>query len=108
MIWRLFELGGRLAAEHRDHIFYGDHVELVVDFEVNGNCIFGVEKDFVVLFERYVLVVLDLRADRNDSSGDGWDFSSVWEGDTTAGLPLGFVFSDQNAVADWFDIVEVR
>lgn len=105
---RLVEVGRRLAAEHRDDVFYGDDVELVVDLEVDGDCVFGVEKDFVVLFEGYVLIVFDLLADRNDSTGNRWNFGRVREGDTAPGLPFRFVFSDENAVSDRFDVVKVR
>ena len=38
-----------VASEHRDNVIHGDNEQLVVVFKVNGDRVFGVEQDLVVL-----------------------------------------------------------
>ncbi len=80
---------------------------MVIRLEIDGDCVFGVEQDFVVLAERNVFVVFDLTANRYDSSGNGWDFGGVWEGDSPFGFPFGFVFADEDPCPHGFNVVKL-
>ena len=106
-----FELTGffawaRLLTKHRDDILDGNDVQLVVGFKVDGNGVFRVEDDFVVLSEGHVLVVLDLPTDTDDSAGDRGDLRGIGQGDPPFGFPFGFVFEDQDSGPDWLDRFE--
>ena len=106
-----FELTGffawaRLLAKHRDDVFDGNDVQLVVGFKVDGNGVFRVEDNLVVLSERHVLVVLDLPTDTDDSAGYRGDLRGIWQGDTPFGFPFGFVFEDQDSGPDRLDRFE--
>ena len=94
------------AAEDRDDVFNRDHKELIVRLEIDGDGVFRVEENFVVLPQRHVLVVFDHLGDGDDATGDGGDFSGIGEGDPSFGLPLGFILADENSVTDGLDVFE--
>jgi hypothetical protein len=64
------------------------------------------KNDLVVLSKRHVLVVLDLTADGNDSTGDSGDFGCVGERDPALGLPLGFILQNQDSGSYRLDCFE--
>lgn len=104
---RIFIWAGFLS-KHRDDIFDGHDVELVVWFEIDWDSAFRVEDNFVVLSKRHIIVVFDLATDCDDTAGDGRNFGRIWEGDSTFGFPFGFVFEHQNASSDRLDSFKRR
>lgn len=104
---RIFIWAGFLS-KHRDDIFDGHDVELVVWFEIDWDSAFRVEDNFVVLSKGHIIVVFDLATDRDDTAGDGRNFGRIWEGDSTFGFPFGFVFEHQNASSDRLDSFKRR
>jgi hypothetical protein len=104
---RIFIWAGFLS-KHRDDIFDGNDVELVVWFEIDWDSAFRVEDNFVVLSKGHIIVVFDLATDRDDTAGDGRNFGRIREGDSTFGFPFGFVFEHQNASSDRLDSFKRR
>ncbi len=90
-------------AEYSDDIFDGDDEESVVAFEIDGDCLFGVEEDAVVLSDGVVDVVFDLGGDGDDAACDGGDLDFVGEMNSRLGLFFVFVLADQYTGADGFD-----
>jgi len=104
--WSQLLLHRFLLAEDRNDILDRYDEQLVIGFEINWDGVFGVEENLVVLSQRYVLIVSHLAANGNDSTGDRGDFGRVGKSDSTLGFSLGFVFEDEHARSDWFDVLE--
>ncbi len=95
------ELG--FFAEDGDDIFDGDDEEAVVAFEIDGDGVFRVEEDLVVLTDGVVGVVFDECGDGDDAAGDCGDLDFVGEVDAGLGLLFVLVFADEDTVAEGFD-----
>lgn len=93
----------RLFAEDRDDIFDRDDKKLIVGFEIDGNCVLGVEENLVVLAERNVFIVFDKSADGDNSSSNGWDFRSVGKRYPPFRFSFGLIFEDKNSRSDRLD-----
>lgn len=102
LVFGLFR--GGLAPEDGDDVIDGDHEELIIGVEIDGDGIFGMEEDFVVLPQRDVLVVLDLMRNRDDTTRDRGDFGLIRQRDAPLGFPFRFVFAHDDAHSDRFDV----
>jgi hypothetical protein len=92
-----------LSSKDGDDVFYFDYEEAVVAFEIYGDGAFGVEKDFVVLFQGVLGGGFDLGRDGYDAAGDGGDFNVVGQLNAALGLLLVLVFAYQDPLANGFD-----
>ena len=95
-----------LAAEDGDDVFDRHHEELVVGLEIDGDRVFRVEQDLVVLPQGKVFVVFDLGGDGDDPAGDRGNLGLVGQGDAPLGFPFGFVLADEDAGSNRFDVFE--
>jgi hypothetical protein len=68
--------------------------------------VLGVEQHAVVLPDRVVLVVVDLRADRDDAPRQRRDLDLVGQVQARLGLLLVLVLADQDPAADRLDDLE--
>ncbi len=68
-------------------------------FELDGNCLAGIEEHFVVLPDRLVLVVFDGLADGDDAAGDDGDLVAVGQDDAAFGFALVVVLANDDALA---------
>ena len=65
------------TTKDRDDVVNGNHIKLVVVFQIYWDCVLGMEENFVVLAQRQFFIVFDHRTDRDDSPCDGWDLGRV-------------------------------
>jgi len=64
------------------------------------------EQNFVVLPQRHVLIVLDLRRDGHDPPGDRRNLRRIGQGDAPLRLPLRLVLADEHAGSNRFDVFQ--
>lgn len=95
-----------VLAKDRDYIFHGHDKQLIVRLKIDRNRVLGVEEDFVILPQWHILVMGYLATDGNDSPGNGGYFGRVGKSDSTFRFPFGFVFEDEHARSDRFDVLE--
>ena len=96
----------RFTANDGNDVLDGDDKQLVVGFEIDRNGVLRMKDDFVVLFQRQVIIVFDGRRNGHDPAGDGGDFSRIGQGNSAPGLPLRRIFPHQDPVADGLDEFE--
>ena len=77
---------------------------MIVRIEVDRNRFFGVKQNLVILPQRYVFVMFDERRNGHDPARDRGDFGVIGQGDSSLGLTLRVIFSDDNAGPDRFDV----
>lgn len=95
-----------MFAKHRDDVFDGHDVELVIGLKIDRDSIFWVEDNLIVLAQGHIRIVLNLAADGDDSAGYGGDFGGIRQSDPPFGLPFGLVFKNQDSGSDGFDGLE--
>lgn len=62
------------ATENSHNVFHRHDVELIVWFKIDGDRVFGMEQDFVILSERNRFILFYLMTYRDNPTGDSRDF----------------------------------
>jgi hypothetical protein len=68
---------GWLAAKNGNDILDGNDIQLIIRLKIDGDSVFRVKKDFIVLPEGDVLVVFYMSTDGHNPARDGRDFRRV-------------------------------
>lgn len=98
---------GRFAAEDSYDVIDRYDEELIALIQIDRNGILGMKQNLVVITERHVFVMLDHSADRYDPTGNGGDLRRVGEGDSSTRLAFRFIFENQHARTDRFDVLQI-